>query len=76
MPGPRRETGDAGTRLRRGGTRTGWARRGSRRWFSRLARRQAADSELRGEPRAAPLPLDGIFADMIEFNGGPMRCFA
>jgi hypothetical protein len=35
-----------------------------------------AEHELRGEPPAAPLPLDGIFAEMIEFNSGPSRCFA
>jgi hypothetical protein len=23
-----------------------------------------------------PLPLDSIFAEMIEFNSGPIRCFA
>jgi hypothetical protein len=26
-------------------------------------------------PPAAPL-LDGIFTEMIEFNSGPIRCFA
>jgi hypothetical protein len=27
-------------------------------------------------PPAAPLPLEGIFTEMIEFNSGPIRCFA
>jgi hypothetical protein len=35
-----------------------------------------AYSELRGEPRTAPLPLGGIFAEMIEFNSGPIGCLA
>ena len=41
-----------------------------------VANLHRAYSELRGEPPAAPLPLDGIFAKMIEFNGGSIRCFA
>jgi len=51
--------------------------------FAELAERERlvanlhrAYSELRGEPPAAPLPLAGIFAEMVEFNGGPVRCFA
>lgn len=41
-----------------------------------VANLHRAYSELRGEPPAAPLPLDGIFAEMIEFNSGPIRCFS
>ncbi len=41
-----------------------------------VANLHRAYSELRGEPPAAPLPLAGIFAEMVEFNGGPVRCFA
>ena len=36
-----------------------------------------AYSELRGEPRAAPLPLLEMFQGMVEYNGGrPLRCLA
>jgi cyclase len=35
-----------------------------------------AYSELRGEPWGAPLDLPAIARDMIEFNGGPLRCLA
>jgi cyclase len=41
-----------------------------------VANLHRAYSELRGEPPGAPRPLDGIFAEMIEFNSGPTRCFA
>ena len=41
-----------------------------------VANLHRAYSELRGEPLAAPLPLAEIFAEMVEFNGGPVRCFA
>lgn len=41
-----------------------------------VANLHRAYSELRGEPPAAPLPLDGIFAEMIEFNSGPIGYFA
>lgn len=40
-----------------------------------VANLHRAYSELRAEPPAAPL-LDGIFAEMIEFNSGPIRCLA
>jgi glyoxylase-like metal-dependent hydrolase (beta-lactamase superfamily II) len=35
-----------------------------------------AYSELRGEPWATPLDLPSIARDMVEFNGGPLRCRA
>jgi glyoxylase-like metal-dependent hydrolase (beta-lactamase superfamily II) len=35
-----------------------------------------AYSELRGEPWGAPLDLPAVARDMIEFNGGPLRCLA
>ncbi len=35
-----------------------------------------AYSELRGEPLAQPLDLPAIAAQMIEYNGGPLRCLA
>jgi cyclase len=35
-----------------------------------------AYSELRGEPWGAPLDLPTVAGDMIEFNGGPLRCLA
>jgi len=35
-----------------------------------------AYSELRGEPWGSPLDLPGVARDMIEFNGGPLRCLA
>jgi cyclase len=36
-----------------------------------------AYSELRGEPRGAPLPLPQAVADMVAYNGGQMmRCLA
>ncbi len=36
-----------------------------------------AYSELRGEPRGAPLPLLEMFQGMVEYNGGkPLRCLA
>jgi cyclase len=41
-----------------------------------VANLHRAYSELRGEPRAAPLPLGGISAEVIEFNSGPICCFA
>jgi cyclase len=59
------------------------ARRADLGEFARLDERERivanlhrAYSELRGEPLAGPLPLLGIFAEMIEFNGGPVRCLA
>jgi cyclase len=42
-----------------------------------VANLHRAYSELRGEPLGTALPLtEGIFAEMVEFNGGPLRCFA
>jgi cyclase len=41
-----------------------------------VANLHRAYSELRGEPLAAALPLTTVFAEMIEFNGGPVRCLA
>lgn len=35
-----------------------------------------AYSELRGEALGAPIDFAGMAADMIEFNGGPVRCLA
>ncbi|MBM3139571.1 MAG: MBL fold metallo-hydrolase [Chloroflexi bacterium] len=36
-----------------------------------------AYSELRGEPRGAPLDVPAVFADMVAYNGGqPLRCLA
>jgi cyclase len=36
-----------------------------------------AYSELRGEPRGAPLNVPQVFADMVAYNGGePLRCLA
>jgi len=36
-----------------------------------------AYSELRGEPRGAPLPLPAVMADIVAYNGGQMpRCLA
>jgi glyoxylase-like metal-dependent hydrolase (beta-lactamase superfamily II) len=35
-----------------------------------------AYSELRGEPWGEPLDLPAVARDMIEFNGGPLRCIA
>ncbi len=36
-----------------------------------------AYSELRGEPRGAPLDVPAVFADMMAYNGGePLRCLA
>ncbi len=45
----------------------------SERLVGNLAR---AYSELRGEPWGAPLDLPAVARDMIEFNGGPLRCLA
>lgn len=41
-----------------------------------IANLHRAYSELRGEPLGAALPLKDVFAEMIEFNGGPVRCLA
>ncbi len=41
-----------------------------------VANLHRAYSELRGEPLGAALPLQDVFAEMIEFNGGPVRCLA
>jgi cyclase len=41
-----------------------------------VANLHRAYSELRGEPHGIVLPLDDVFAEMIELNGGPIRCFA
>lgn len=35
-----------------------------------------AYSELDGNPLDARIPLDGIWTDMVAFNGGPIGCFA
>jgi glyoxylase-like metal-dependent hydrolase (beta-lactamase superfamily II) len=35
-----------------------------------------AYSELRGDPWGAPLDLPAVARDMIELNGGPLRCIA
>jgi cyclase len=35
-----------------------------------------AYSELRGEPWGTPLDLPAVARDMMEFNGGPLRCLA
>lgn len=41
-----------------------------------VANLHRAFSELRGEPLGAALPLAAIVPEMVELNGGPLRCLA
>lgn len=41
-----------------------------------VANLHRAYSELRGEPLGAPMSLSQVFPEMVEFNGGPIRCCA
>lgn len=41
-----------------------------------VANLHRAYSELRGEPLGTPMSLTSVFPEMVEFNGGPIRCCA